>query len=248
MKFTTACRTDAGETPATKRKGERSVSLESRRLACDTLGVGNIDVRKKLPTPAQPTQARRLLSRLRCGGDYGGNYRRLRSLLCRAPKGDGQAPLRGRLWWKLPPPTQPTQARRLLSRLRSGGDFGGNYHFLHNRRRRDACVLCFAERLRRWPGCAAGATLTKVTDACFPGCAAGATTVEITTAYTTDAGETPAFQANAVFTLPLVRRRDACGLCFAERLWRWPCCAAGDDFGGWVIKNHLRGVAKVIFY
>ena len=41
MKFTTACRTDAGETPATKRKGERSVSLESRRLACETPVVGN---------------------------------------------------------------------------------------------------------------------------------------------------------------------------------------------------------------
>ena len=33
-----------------------------------------------------------------------------------------------------------------------------------------------------------------------------------------DAGETPAFQANAAFTLPLGRRRDACVLCFAERL------------------------------
>ena len=72
--------------------------------------------------------------------------------------------------------------------------------------------------------------------------------MEITTAYTTDAGETPAFQANAVFTLPLVRRRLACDLCFAERLKAMAVLRCGGDFGGWAIKNHLRGVAKVIFY
>ena len=198
---------------------------------------------------------RRLLSRLRCGGDFGGNYHLLHNRRRRDACYPGcaagatlveittsyttdagetpaiQAAQRGRLWWKLPPPAQPTQARRLrsllcrapsaMAMLRCGGDSDEDYYLLHNRRRRDACDLCFAERLKAmarlrcggdsggnyhrlhnrrrrdacYPGCAAGATLTKVTDACFPGCAAGATTVEITTAYTTDAGETPAFSA-----------------------------------------------------
>ena len=88
-------------------------------------------------------------------------------------------------------------------------------------RRRDACGLCFAERLWRWPGIRCGGDsdesyrrlLSRLRcggdfggnyhllhnrrrrDACYPGCAAGATLVEITTSYTTDAGETPAIQA-----------------------------------------------------
>ena len=116
-------------------------SKESRRLACETLGVGIFfgNFRwQKIPTPAQPTQARTpafqasaaftlplkdacflcFAERLRrwpgfaAGATNARNYRRQHN---RRRRG------------------------RLLSRLRCGGDYGGNYYRLHNRRRRDAC-------------------------------------------------------------------------------------------------------------
>ena len=141
-----------------KRKGERCASQESRRLACETLGVGNFLECKILPPPAQPPPARRLLSRLRRGGDC-----------CT----------------KLPTPAQPTQARtpaflafaagataaiyttanttdagedacflcfaerlKAMARLRRGGDCRNKYHRLHNRRRRGRLrsLLCRAPK------------------------------------------------------------------------------------------------------
>ena len=83
-------------------------------------------------------------------------------------------------------------------------------------------------------------------DACSPGCATYAfgrlqwlCSVCRSSEKVTDdwrfAGETPALfakqsafgdcQANAAFTLPLSRRRDACALCVAKRLRRLPGCA-----------------------
>ena len=91
-----------------------------------------------------------------------------------------------------------------MAMLRCGGDSDEDYYLLHNRRRRDACDLCFAERLKAMArlrcGGDSGGNYHRLhnrrrRDACYPGCAAGATLVEITTSYTTDAGETPAFSA-----------------------------------------------------
>ena len=115
-----------------------------------------------------------------------------------------QAALRGRLRWKLLPPAQPTQARRLLSLLCRAPSAIAR-HPLRGRlrwkllppaqpRRRDACDLCFAERLRRLPGIRRGGDSgekyhrlhnRRRRDACYPGCAVGATLVDITTACTT---------------------------------------------------------------
>ena len=67
-----------------------------------------------------------------------------------------------------------------------------NYHRLHNRRRRDACVLCFAERLKAMARLRSGG----------------------------DYGEN-------YLRLHNRRRRDACVLCFAKRLRRWPGSAVG---------------------
>ena len=65
---------------AAKRKGEHCAARRAGVLACETLGVGNFfgGMALKFVPPTHPTQARRL-----------------RSLLCRAPKGDGQASAAG---------------------------------------------------------------------------------------------------------------------------------------------------------
>ena len=85
--------------------------------------------------------------------------------------------------------------------------------------------LATAEGYAAQPGEQASSPATRSAMVIF----ATSSEIKNTTSCTTDAGETPAFQANAVFTLPLVRRRDACGLCFAERLWRWPGIRCGGD-------------------
>ena len=133
-----------------QRKGLRCAAWERRRLACETLGDGNILVRNKIPTHAQPTQARRLLSR---HSPRGRLWQKLPT-----PAQPSQArrllsghSLRGRLWQKLPPPAQPSQATVISScaikyprlhnhrrrdacypGIRRGGDFGKNYQRLHN--------------------------------------------------------------------------------------------------------------------
>ena len=99
--------------PATQEEGRTLRSQESRRLACETLGGGNFFGVLLLRWDAGEDAcdlcfAERLkaMARLRCGGDCRNKYHRLhnrrrrgrlRSLLCRAPKGGSQAALRGRL-------------------------------------------------------------------------------------------------------------------------------------------------------
>ena len=86
--------------------------------------------------------------------------------------------------------------------------------------------LATAEGYAAQPGEQASSPATRSAMVIF----ATSSEIKNTTSCTTDAGETPAFQANAVFTLPLVRRRLACVLCFAERLRRWPGIRCGGDY------------------
>ena len=103
---------------ATLAKNYHRLHNRRRRDACYPGIRRGGDSGKKSPTPAQPSQARRLLS--------------------------GHS-LRGRLWQKLPPPAQPSQATVISS-------CAIKYQRMHNRRRRDACFLCFAERLKAIAG------------------------------------------------------------------------------------------------
>ena len=158
--------------------------MESRRLACETLGrvrcaawragvlacetLGRVNAaqpgnrrrrfapqREQASSPAK----RSALVIFSCASDYYRLHNRRRRDACFPGCAAGATMA------KITYAYTTTQARRLLSWLRRGGDYGENYHRLHNRRRRDACVLCFAERLRRWPGSAVGATTAKITTA-----------------------------------------------------------------------------------
>ena len=98
--------------------------------------------------------------------------------------------------------------------------------------------LATAEGYAAQPGEQASSPATRSAMVIF----ATSSAIKNTTSCTTDAGETPAFQANAVFTLPLVRRRLACDLCFAERLTATSMLAPwGGGLGFWG-RFRLRGV------
>ena len=113
---------------------------------------------------------------------------------------------RGRLWPKITTAyTTDAGETPALQAFAAGATLARNHQRLHNHRRRDACFLCFAERLkaiaRHSPR---GRLWQEITNACttiagetpaLQAFAAGATTAIITNAYTPDAGESPAVSA-----------------------------------------------------
>ena len=139
------------------RKGERSAAWQSPKALCSAKSAGV----------------------LACETPVGGNHQRLHNRRRRGRLLSMLAP-RGRLWQKLPPLAQPTQATPGRENAAQPGEqasspakrqsvvittayttdagevacFPGirSVHPSSGDAGEDACVLCFAERLRRWPG------------------------------------------------------------------------------------------------
>ena len=106
-------------------------SLERRRLACETPVDGNILVRNKIPTHAQPTQARRLLSR------HSPRGRLWQEIInaCTTDAGDGNF-LRGRV-----NAAQPGNRRRRFAPQRAQASSPA---------KRSAVVTCSARWVNAW--------------------------------------------------------------------------------------------------
>ena len=151
--YTTDARRDArkGERCAARQPPKALCSAKSAGvLACETLGGGNFfgGMALKFVPPTQPTQARRL-----------------RSLLCRAPKGDSHASAVG-----------ATMAKITDAYTTDAGETPA----IHA----SAAGATMAKITDAY-------TTTQARTPAFHASAVGATMAKITDAYTTDAGETP---------------------------------------------------------